>query len=121
MGDGASRSLMTPEAVDGLVTQVKGVCCITWDDAATVERLARMVRNSIIDICGKVGIPEDADLDLSVPGRENELIVMRCFYDWNAALDEFEGNYRSLIMAARARWEVKADAREGEEASPDVS
>lgn len=106
--------------IDRIVAQVKSVCCITWEDDATDERLKRMVGNSVIDICGKVGIPKDAGLDLSVPGRENELIVMRCFYDWNAALDEFEGNYRSLIMSARARWEVMADVSEDAEASPDI-
>lgn len=102
--------------VDAIAEQVKRTCAITWDSEETNAKVDRMVRNAIIDIRGKVGIPSKVEIDLSVPGRENELIVMRCFYDWNNALDEFEDNYLGSIMAARQYWEVMANAAQAEEA-----
>ena len=74
---------------DKLFAQVKRKLNITWEDSDTDARVA--------------DIAASADAHL----RYLLLFLARCFYEWNHALDEFDANYRPLIMQARAKYEAK--------------
>lgn len=88
-----------------LLGQVKRKLNITWDDEDTNARVADIMDSATQHLIYQLGIG-DADFSFSTPGIENQLFLAYCFYEWNHALDEFENNYRGLIMSARAQYEV---------------
>ena len=107
---------------ESLRKQVKTKLRITWDDPDTDAQIDEIIIPSAeAAIRSKVGIPESAELEFGANGAEAEtlLLLAHCYYQWNDAEDEFDGNYRHEIGQARAKWEVWQDAQ-GQEAPSDV-
>jgi len=81
-----------------LFDELKNHLQITWDDSATDNRLNTSIRN------GKRFFNELCEFEFKFAegSTERELLMERCRYDWNNALDEFKVNYKSdlskLIM-----------------------
>lgn len=94
-----------------LFIELKNHLQITWDDNATNTRLQTSIKN------GKRFFNELCEHEFSFEegSTERELLMERCRYDWNNALDEFKTNYKSdlssLIMdiAILQYEEAKAD------------
>lgn len=84
-----------------LVDQVKRKLNITWSDEDTDGRVNDIITSNQYIMCHKLGI-RDADYDFSTPGRENELFLARCLYEWNHAANEFDANYANDIAQCRA-------------------
>lgn len=107
---------MTAEALTALTAQVKRKLNITWSDPDTDARVADIINSAAAHLLYQLGIA-DSEFDFSVPGIENVLFLAYCFYEWNHALDDFENNYRGMIMSARAKYEVeqyKAEEEDGD-------
>lgn len=97
---------MDENAMTALTEQVKRKLNITWSDPDTDARVADIIRTAAAHLTYQLGI-DDSGFDFSAAGIENTLFLAYCFYEWNHALDEFEDNYRGMIMSARARFEVE--------------
>ena len=93
-------------AMTALTEQVKRKLNITWSDPDTDARVADIINSAAAHLTYQLGITAD-DFDFSAAGIENILFLAYCFYEWNHALDEYEDNYRGMIMAARAKYEVE--------------
>ena len=107
---------------ESLHKQVMTKLRITWDDPNTNAQVDEIIIPSAeAAIRSKVGIPESAGFEFGGQGAEAEtlLLLAHCYYQWNDAEDEFDGNYRHEIAQARAKWEVYQHA-EGQEAPSDV-
>lgn len=92
--------------MDALIAQVKRKLNITWNDEDTNARVADVINSATSHMRYMLGIKAE-DFDFSKPGIENILLLAYCFYEWNHALDEFDTNYRPLIMSAREKYEVE--------------
>lgn len=96
---------MDETAMTTLIAQVKRKLNITWSDPDTEARVADIIHSAAAHLTYQLGITADG-FDFSAAGIENILFLAYCFYEWNHALDEFEDNYRGMIMSARAKYEV---------------
>ena len=94
-----------------LLVELKNHLQITWDDSATNKRLSTSIKNGkrfFNDLC-------EHEFTFEEGSTERELLMERCRYDWNNALDEFKTNFKSdlskLIMdiAIMQYEEAKAD------------
>lgn len=90
---GAVRAL--PE---GLLDDVKTYLDITWDDEQTDRKITGLIEDGMAYLDDKLGEAGDY---LS-PGYPRTLIKEYVRYARDAALDVFENNYQSLILAMQA-------------------
>ena len=95
---------------EALLQQVKRKLNITWDDADTNARVSDIIGAAQSVMLFKLGIT-DAAFDFSVAGIENVLFLAYCLYLYNHCENEFDQNYRELILQARSKYEVIADAK----------
>lgn len=92
---------------DELLAQVYGKLRVTWSDEATDARIRDVIiPTAEADLRFKIGIPESAEFDFATPGTENILFLGHCYYQWNDAEDEYDGNYAAMLGQARRKWEV---------------
>ena len=82
-------SEITPE----MLTDAKDKLYISWDEND------EQVRRIILRACKYVQSKVSQELTFAPDSDEYELMLERCRYDWNNALDEFETNYSSEILA----------------------
>jgi hypothetical protein len=76
---------------DDLLTELKGRLQITWSESDTV--LGKMLlrgQNYFNEVTG-------VTLGFSDGSAERELLMERCRYDWNNALDDFETNFQKEL------------------------
>lgn len=94
-----------------LLADLKAKLQITWDDAETNRILTLSIKNSkryFTELC-------ETKFTFAEGSTEHELLMERCRYDWNNAIDEFEPNFKRdlsrLIMdvAIQQYEEAKAD------------
>jgi hypothetical protein len=75
--------------IDDLLTEIKGRLTITWNDEGTERDLKIQLNRGqayLNKLCGtKFSFNEDSP--------ERELLMERCRYIWNNALDDFEKNF----------------------------
>lgn len=67
---------------------------ITWEDATTNRTLEQSIANAktyFNELCAKEFTYEEVSI-------ERELLLERCRYAWNNALDEFETNYAKNLQ-----------------------
>lgn len=107
-----------------LKDQVRRKLQVTWEkDEATEARIDEIIANAEQDLRDLLGIPEPEDgedgYDFSKPGMENALMLNRCWYEWEGALDDFEKNYAMQIGRCRNKWMVKQYVEE-QNSSSDV-
>ncbi|MCI2241513.1 hypothetical protein [Adlercreutzia faecimuris] len=101
-------------AAISLKDMVRARISVTWSDPATDARIDdAIIPAAEAAIRQKVGIPDGAGFEFGAPGSEAEtmLLLAHCYYQWNNAEDEFDGNYGHEIAQARIRWEVLQNAQ----------
>jgi len=89
-----------------LLEQLKERLKITWDDEDTL--LINMLERAEKSLNALMGV----ELDYSTPGPAQELLLERCRYDYNNALEYFEQNFARETLRLQlqvAAEEVSAD------------
>lgn len=86
------------ELPGGLLDDIKISLDITWDDEQTNRRITGLIEDGMAYIDDKLGEAGDY---LS-PGYPRTLLKEYVRYARDAALDVFENNYQSLILAMQA-------------------
>lgn len=76
-----------------ILDEVKRKLGITWDEDDGY--LLAVIEKAKDYIDGKCG----AKFDYSIVGQHRTLMIERCFYDYNNALQDFENNYQSELLA----------------------
>ena len=82
---------------DALLTDVKNYLDITWSDEATDSKVRGFIASGIDYLDKKAGGEQDYETD----GTGRTLLLEYCRYFRDSALDVFENNYRSMILALR--------------------
>lgn len=83
------------ELPDGLFEDVRNYCDITWEDEGTNRKLLTLIGNGIAYLDGKRGEPADYTAD----GLPRQLLLDYVRYGRDNALEVFENNYCSAILA----------------------
>lgn len=81
--------------IDALLTDIKISLNVTWDDEVTDANLRDLIQDGIAYLDDKAG----DSCDYLVSGYPRTLLKEYVRYARDAALDVFENNYRSLILA----------------------
>lgn len=89
-----------------LLQQVRRKLNITWSDQDTDNRVLDIIAQAKAVMLHKLGITDDA-FDFSESGIANVLFLSYCLYLYNHCENEFEQNYLSDILQARAIYEVE--------------
>ena len=87
---------------EGLLEDVKANCDVTWSDDATEAKFRSITANGMVYLNGKLG--EEADY--TVDGYPRMLLMEYARYARDSALDVFENNYRSMILAMQTEKEM---------------
>jgi hypothetical protein len=94
---------------DELLLELKDRLQITWEDEATDRELTRLLvrgQSYFNELCG-------IKCEFKPESPERELLMERCRYSWNNALDDFEHNFLKelsrLIMMSAVEAEVVDD------------
>ena len=80
---------------DELLEDVKNAINITWKDEATDNKIRGLIAAATTYLDGKNGSPQNYDQD----GLPRTLMMEFVRYARDSALDVFENNYQSLILA----------------------
>lgn len=83
------------EVPAGLLGDIKAVLDITWQDAGTDRKYTELILSGMAYLDGKYGAPAD----YTVPGEPRTLLVEYVRYARDSALDVYETNYMSRILA----------------------
>lgn len=94
---------MSVEVSPELLADLKTVLNVTWSDPGTDNRLTILTQNGMAYLNGKLGVPAD----YSQPGYPRALLFEYVRYSRDEALDVFENNYKSLILAMQNERLVK--------------
>ncbi len=86
------------ELPEGLLDDIKTYLDITWEDEQTNRRITGLIEDGMAYLDDKLGEAGDY---LS-PGYPRTLLKEYVRYSRDAALDVFENNYQSLILAMQA-------------------
>jgi hypothetical protein len=78
-----------------LLKLVKNYLGYTWVDEETEQKLKTFIKNTIAYLDEKSGIKNDYTKE----GRAQTLLLNRVAYENSGVLDEFENNYKSMIIA----------------------
>lgn len=89
-----------------LLVDVKNHLNITWDDSATDEKIRGLIASATVYLDGKGGSALDYDAD----GLPRMLMMEFVRYARDEALDVFENNYMTLILAMQNERAVAAYA-----------
>lgn len=73
---------------------------ITWESAETDKELTRIIEDAIPAMQDKIG---DTEIDFSQPGRERNLFLEYCKYQWNDYGHVFDQENRGEIIALRIK------------------
>lgn len=94
---------------EALLQQVKRKLNITWSDPNTDNRVLEIASQAKSVMLFKLGITDDA-FNFSEAGIENVLFLAYCLYLYNHCENEFDENYLGMILQARSKHEVMANA-----------
>ena len=86
----------TVDPMVALLAAAKTYLQITWTDDETDNRLIQLIHAGEQYLNSKYGAD---DLDYSAPGMVQTLLFEFVRYGRDGALDVFENNYRSMILA----------------------
>lgn len=93
-------------AIDQTVfSEIKAYLNITWEDAATDTKVTGIIEDGMAYLDDKAGGAQN----YANPGKARSLLKDYCRYARDGALDVFETNYLSLIMAMRDETVVMID------------
>ena len=90
-----------PEA---LLSDVKNYLDITWDDDSTDRKVRGIIAAGMMYVNQKLGAPGDYEAD----GLPRTLLMEYARYARDSALDVFENNYQSMILAMQNDRKVSA-------------
>lgn len=79
----------------GLLEDVENYLNITWQDGATDQRISGLIAAGMVYLDGKLGEQADYTKD----GLPRTLLMEYVRYARDAALDVFENNYLSMLLA----------------------
>lgn len=96
----------------GLLEDVKNSLDITWDDKATDKKISGLIASGMAYLDGKLG----EETDYTIDGNPRTLLMEFVRYARDGALDVFENNYLSLLMAAQNARAVKLYAQKADKA-----
>lgn len=85
-----------------LLADVKAACDVTWQDDATDNKFRSIIAGGMVYIDDKLGEAADYDAD----GYPRTLLLEYCRYARDSALDVFENNYQSMILAMQTKKEL---------------
>lgn len=88
---------------DALYLDIKATLDITWDDEALDRKIRSFVRSGITYLNGKLG----AEADYEADGYPRTLLFEYVRYARDGALDVFENNYMSMILAMQNQRAVR--------------
>lgn len=94
---------------EALLQQVRRKLNITWSDPDTDNRVSDIANQAKSVMLFKLGITDDA-FDFAEAGIENVLYLAYCLYLYNHCENEFDDNYLGMILQARSKHEVMANA-----------
>ena len=83
------------EVSDQLLADVKNYLNITWDDEATDEKVRGLIASATVYLDSKGG----GTLDYESDGLPRTLMMEYARYMRDEAMDVFENNYTSMILA----------------------
>ncbi|HIS64980.1 MAG TPA: hypothetical protein IAA83_06380 [Candidatus Avoscillospira avistercoris] len=98
------RTSIPPE----LLADVKNCLNITWDDDATDAKVSGIIASAMVYLDDKLGEAADYTQD----GYPRTLLMEYVRYAMDSALDVFENNYLSQILAMQNNRKVSAYALE---------
>ena len=105
---------MTAASVDPvLLADVKNHVDITWEDEAMDKKVRELISQGMVYLNGKYG----READYSIPGLPRTLLMEYVRYARDNALDVFENDYLSMILAMQHERKV-ADYVESAKATP---
>lgn len=87
--------MSTAQISDALLTDIKADLGITWKDDVTERKVQNYIRSGIAYLNGKLGTSGDYEAD----GYPRTLLFEYVRYARDGALDVFENNYMSMILA----------------------
>lgn len=88
---------------DALLADIKAELGITWEDDVTERKVGNYIRSGMTYLNGKLGEPADYEAD----GYPRTLLFEYVRYARDGALDVFENNYLSMILAMQNKRAVK--------------
>jgi len=88
---------MTEQETTDLLNDVKNYLRITWDDED--DDLTKMIERAKSYFKSLI----EADIDFVNDGQNRQLLLDRCRYMRNHAIEEFEDNFRSEIINMQFR------------------
>lgn len=88
---------------DALFSDIKAELGITWQDEVTERKVRNYIRSGMTYLNGKLGEPADYEAD----GYPRTLLFEYVRYARDGALDVFENNYLSMILAMQNKRAVK--------------
>ena len=94
-----------------LLEEVKDNLFVTWSE--NDNQIKIIILKSMNYLQSKVSQTLTIE-DFSSYETEHTLLIERCRYDWNNALDEFEKNYASEILAFIQKYALKDWKENGE-------
>ena len=97
-----SRENISPE----LIKDIKLDLGITWEDEATNAKIRGFIARGMVYLADKLGDSAEKPLDYIGDTQERTLLFEFVRYARDAALDVFENNYMSLILAAQHNRQV---------------
>ena len=92
------RSTISPD----LLLDVESSCDVTWRDDATDNKFRSIIAGGMVYINDKLG--EEANYEAD--GYPRTLLMEYCRYARDGALDVFENNYQSMILAMQNKGRV---------------
>lgn len=87
-----------------LLADVKNHVDITWEDDDTDKKIRELISQGMVYINGKYG----TTADYAAPGLPRTLLMEYVRYARDSALDVFENNYMSMILAMQHERQVAA-------------
>ena len=88
---------------DALFSDIKAELGITWQDDVTERKVRNYIRSGMTYLNGKLGEPADYEAD----GYPRTLLFEYVRYARDGALDVFENNYLSMILAMQNKRAVR--------------
>ena len=88
---------------DALLADIKAELGVTWQDDVTERKVGNYIRSGMTYLNGKLGEPADYEVD----GYPRTLLFEYVRYARDGALDVFENNYLSMILAMQNKRAVK--------------
>lgn len=106
---------MMPEQI---LLALKDNLQITWEDDTTNRALLRFIANGQAFLNGLC----EAELTYEEGSQAYELLLERCRYAWNNAVDEFEENFkrdlqRLILKTALSKRKVGEDVEQAEDSA----